>query len=63
MIATILVKYDMEPATIGILLGIDRILDMSRTTLNVVGDMTIAACVNGMEERSQAKSGLTPTTV
>jgi DAACS family dicarboxylate/amino acid:cation (Na+ or H+) symporter len=26
-------------------LGIDRLLDMSRTVVNVVGDLTIAACV------------------
>jgi len=30
---------------IGIVLGVDRILDMCRTTLNVAGDLTIAACV------------------
>jgi len=26
-------------------LGIDRILDMCRTTLNVTGDLVLAACV------------------
>ncbi len=30
---------------IGIILGIDRILDMARTVLNVSGDLAIAACV------------------
>jgi dicarboxylate/amino acid:cation (Na+ or H+) symporter, DAACS family len=32
---------------IGIILGVDRILDMCRTVLNVTGDLTIAACVTG----------------
>jgi len=32
---------------IGIILGVDRILDMSRTVLNVTGDLAIAACVAG----------------
>jgi DAACS family dicarboxylate/amino acid:cation (Na+ or H+) symporter len=30
---------------IGLILGVDRLLDMCRTTLNVTGDLTIAACV------------------
>jgi DAACS family dicarboxylate/amino acid:cation (Na+ or H+) symporter len=31
---------------IGIILGVDRLLDMCRTTLNVTGDLVIAVCVN-----------------
>jgi DAACS family dicarboxylate/amino acid:cation (Na+ or H+) symporter len=53
MIAIILVKVGVPAEAIGIVLGIDRILDMSRTVLNVTGDMTIAACVSAMEERSR----------
>jgi dicarboxylate/amino acid:cation (Na+ or H+) symporter, DAACS family len=45
MIASILRQLGVPPDGIGVVLGIDRILDMSRTTLNVIGDMTIAACV------------------
>jgi DAACS family dicarboxylate/amino acid:cation (Na+ or H+) symporter len=30
---------------IGIILGVDRILDMCRTVLNVTGDLAVAACV------------------
>lgn len=37
---------------IGIILGVDRLLDMSRTTLNVTGDIAVAACVNRSETRS-----------
>lgn len=32
---------------IGIILGVDRILDMCRTVLNVIGDLVIATCVGG----------------
>jgi DAACS family dicarboxylate/amino acid:cation (Na+ or H+) symporter len=32
-----------------VVIGIDRILDMSRTVLNVVGDITIAACVSELD--------------
>ncbi len=45
-IATVLVTLRLPAEAIGLILGIDRILDMSRTVLNVVGDMTIAACVD-----------------
>lgn len=45
MIATVLAMFKVPPESIGIVLGIDRILDMSRTVLNVTGDMAIAACV------------------
>ena len=34
---------------IGIILGVDRILDMCRTVLNVVGDLVIATCVGRVE--------------
>lgn len=50
MIAVILSSYFGVPAAaIGLVLGIDRILDMSRTVLNVTGDMAIAACVTQLD--------------
>jgi DAACS family dicarboxylate/amino acid:cation (Na+ or H+) symporter len=36
---------------IALILGVDRILDMCRTTLNVTGDLTLATCVAATEER------------
>lgn len=45
MIGSVLARFGIAPDTIGLVLGIDRILDMSRTVLNVTGDMVIAACV------------------
>ncbi len=41
----VLVTIGVNPALIAIILGVDRILDMCRTTLNVVGDMTAATFV------------------
>lgn len=41
----ILFMIGIDPALIGIILGVDRILDMCRTTLNVVGDLTAATFV------------------
>lgn len=52
-VAAVLAMYGIPIEGIGIILGVDRILDMSRTVLNVTGDMTIAACVSAMEGRRQ----------
>ncbi len=41
----ILAMIGIDPALIAIILGADRILDMCRTTLNVVGDITAATFV------------------
>ena len=44
-IIIILATIGVDPALIAIILGVDRILDMCRTTLNVVGDITAATFV------------------
>lgn len=40
VLATILSGIGVPPAGIGIILGVDRLLDMCRTTVNVTGDLT-----------------------
>ena len=44
-IIVMLATYGINPALIAIILGIDRILDMCRTVLNVTGDLTVATYV------------------
>jgi dicarboxylate/amino acid:cation (Na+ or H+) symporter, DAACS family len=44
-IILVLSSIGVNPALIGIILGVDRILDMCRTTLNVAGDITAATYV------------------
>lgn len=41
----VLASIQVNPLLIGVILGVDRILDMCRTTLNVVGDITAATYV------------------
>lgn len=41
----VLSTVGVNPSLIAIILGVDRILDMCRTTLNVTGDITIATYV------------------
>jgi DAACS family dicarboxylate/amino acid:cation (Na+ or H+) symporter len=36
---------------IGIVLGVDRLADMCRTVVNVAGDLVVAACVAGGDQR------------
>jgi DAACS family dicarboxylate/amino acid:cation (Na+ or H+) symporter len=44
-IILVLATIGVDPALIAIILGVDRILDMCRTTLNVAGDMAAATYV------------------
>lgn len=44
-IIVVLSQIGVNPALIAIILGVDRILDMCRTVLNVTGDITIATYV------------------
>jgi DAACS family dicarboxylate/amino acid:cation (Na+ or H+) symporter len=44
-IIVVLTTIGINPALIAIILGVDRLLDMCRTTLNVTGDIAAAAYV------------------
>ena len=44
-IVVVLAGINVNPTLIAIILGVDRILDMCRTTLNVAGDLTAATYV------------------
>jgi dicarboxylate/amino acid:cation (Na+ or H+) symporter, DAACS family len=57
-IVGVLATINVNPLLIAIILGVDRILDMCRTTLNVVGDLTIATYV----ARSEGYKLLEPQT-
>ncbi|MBB6185319.1 dicarboxylate/amino acid:cation symporter [Oleiagrimonas soli] len=45
VIAMILGMFGIPPEGIGLVLGIDRLLDMSRTALNVTGDLAAAVVI------------------
>lgn len=52
VIVTILVSIGVPGEAIGLIYGVDRILDMSRTVLNVTGDITAAAYIQHVEEKA-----------
>jgi DAACS family dicarboxylate/amino acid:cation (Na+ or H+) symporter len=49
LVVLVLQTINVPAEGIGIIMGVDRLLDMSRTTVNVVGDVAIATCVDGWE--------------
>ena len=55
-IVVVLVTIGVNPSLIAIILGVDRILDMCRTTLNVTGDITAATYVARSEGYELLKS-------
>jgi DAACS family dicarboxylate/amino acid:cation (Na+ or H+) symporter len=50
LVVGVLVTIGTPPDSIALIIGIDRILDMCRTTLNVAGDLVCAAVVSRGEE-------------
>jgi dicarboxylate/amino acid:cation (Na+ or H+) symporter, DAACS family len=50
VIAMILARYGIPPEGLGLILGVDRFLDMCRTTLNVTGDLAAAVVVSAGEK-------------
>ncbi|WP_243444889.1 dicarboxylate/amino acid:cation symporter [Sphingosinicella humi] len=56
VVALILGMVGVPPEGIGLVLGVDRLLDMCRTTLNVTGDLTAAVVISRGEEDVPAAS-------
>lgn len=57
VIALILGMVGVPPAGIGLVLGVDRFLDMCRTVLNVIGDLVLATIVSaGEKEPAEASA-------
>jgi DAACS family dicarboxylate/amino acid:cation (Na+ or H+) symporter len=54
-IIVVLTTIGVNPSLIALILGVDRILDMCRTTLNVTGDITIATYVARSEGHALLK--------
>ncbi|HLR19959.1 MAG TPA: dicarboxylate/amino acid:cation symporter [Staphylococcus sp.] len=54
MLAMVLSAVGLDPAAIGIILGIDRLLDMTRTSVNITGDATCAFIISSAKDRKDA---------
>ena len=49
VVALILAMVGINPEAIALVLGVDRFLDMCRTTLNVIGDLVAAQVISAAE--------------
>ncbi len=60
LIVIVLQSVGVPAEGIGIILGVDRILDMCRTTVNVTGDLAIAACVDSIGGTGSSAAAAAP---
>ena len=60
VVALILAMVGIQPEAIALVLGVDRFLDMCRTTLNVVGDLVAAQVISAIEPADSVASQAAP---
>jgi Na+/H+-dicarboxylate symporter len=61
VVALILAMVGIDPQAIALVLGVDRFLDMCRTTLNVTGDLVAAQVISAREPRGEATADHAPS--
>lgn len=59
LIVVVMKSVGVPAESIGIILGVDRLLDMCRTVVNVAGDMAIATCVAQSERDTEPTPTIT----
>ena len=55
MLAMVLQSVGLPVEGIALVAGIDRILDMGRTVVNITGDAACSVCVDAMDKKREAK--------
>jgi len=55
MLAMVLQSVGLPVEGIALVAGIDRILDMGRTVVNITGDAACTICIDAMEKKREAK--------
>jgi DAACS family dicarboxylate/amino acid:cation (Na+ or H+) symporter len=60
LIMVVLATVGVPPEAIAIILGVDRLLDMSRTVLNVTGDLSAAVFITRSEGATDTAAGGPP---
>jgi DAACS family dicarboxylate/amino acid:cation (Na+ or H+) symporter len=55
LVIMVLMTVGIPAESIGIILGVDRILDMSRTVVNVTGDIVLAGWIDTTEKNRKAE--------
>lgn len=57
LLAMVLETVNVPAEGIALILGVDRLLDMCRTTLNVIGDVATALCIARSEKLIEVETG------
>ena len=57
MLAMVLQSVGLPVEGIALVAGIDRILDMGRTVVNITGDAACSVCVDAMDKKREAQRG------
>jgi DAACS family dicarboxylate/amino acid:cation (Na+ or H+) symporter len=60
VVALILAMVGIDPQAIALVLGVDRFLDMCRTTLNVIGDLVAAQVISAGEPEEEGVAAEAP---
>jgi dicarboxylate/amino acid:cation (Na+ or H+) symporter, DAACS family len=60
LMMVVMATVGVPPEGIAIVLGVDRILDMARTTLNVVGDLSAAVYVDRVDQELERAAAARP---
>lgn len=55
MLAMVLESVGLPLEGIALVAGVDRILDMARTTVNITGDAACTMCIDALEKRKEAR--------
>jgi len=61
LIAGLLITFGIPPEGIGIILGVDRVLDMTRTMVNVGSDMVTCTVVDAQVRAAERRAASPPT--
>ncbi|MDA1262831.1 MAG: dicarboxylate/amino acid:cation symporter [Planctomycetota bacterium] len=56
LLMIVMAQVEVPAAGIAIVLGVDRLLDMGRTVVNVMGDIVTAACIESAEQRADLRA-------
>ncbi len=57
LLMTVMAQVGVPPTGIALILGVDRLLDMGRTVVNVMGDVVAAVCVEEAMRRTDQRQG------
>ena len=57
MLAMVLQSAGLPLEGVALLAGIDRVLDMGRTVVNITGDAACTICIDALEKKREAKRG------